>query len=329
MTGWARSIPAGTALAALLVATLLAACAAPVGPASAETSRGPFVRVLGAAQDGGFPHAACEHDACRQARSREAAPRYVSSLALVLPATDQVFLFDATPDIRPQLDLLRDVRRPPQDRVDRAPLDGVFLTHAHIGHYLGLAFLGFEAISASDLPVWVTPRMAAFLRANGPWSQLVDMGNIDLKPTSPGETVALSPEVSVTAFTVPHRDEFSDTVAYVIRGPRRSLLFVPDTDRWATWDPPLLERLAEVDVALLDSTFYSLDELPGRSLEEVPHPMTRTTMDLLEEHVGPDLEVVFIHLNHSNPALLPDSPERGEVEARGFAVALEGQEFDL
>ncbi|MCZ6726382.1 MAG: MBL fold metallo-hydrolase [Acidobacteria bacterium] len=325
MIGWARTI-------ALCCAAVLA-CSAWATHGQAEpvpTERGPFVRVLGTVQDGGLPHAACEHAGCRLVREGRAPKRFISSLALVLPETRQVYLFDATPDLREQLDALRDVRTLPIDRVDRAPVDGVFLTHAHIGHYLGLAFFGFEAVHTTALPVWATPRMSRFLSTNGPWSQLVETGNIALRPLPLDRAVELAAGVSVAAFAVPHRDELSDTVGFRIEGPNRSLIFVPDTDKWATWEPSLLERLTGVDVALLDGSFFSADELPGRDVTQIGHPMIGRTMGLLQERVtAGSLEAFFIHLNHSNPALLADSAERREIEARGFAVAQEGQEFGL
>jgi pyrroloquinoline quinone biosynthesis protein B len=254
----------------------------------------------------------------------------IASLALVLPESREVFLIDATPDIRRQLDALRDVRTLPDDRVDRHPIDGVFLTHAHIGHYLGLAFLGFEAVHSEGLPLWATSRMAAFLTANGPWSQLVSLGNVALRPLRAEEPVELAAGVRITSFEVPHRDELSDTVGFLVAGPRRSVLYVPDTDKWATWRPPLLQRLSGVDVALVDGSFFSAAELPGRSVEEIGHPMIGTTMDLLQDRVDAgDLEVYFIHLNHSNPALLPDSDARREIERRGFHVAVDGLEIAL
>lgn len=334
MTGWSRSAFATGLLA-------LAGCAPPAeqvtGQIAMETprlraapDRSPYIRVVGTAQDGGFPHAACEHQACRRIRDGQAPRRLISSLALIIPKNEQVFLFDATPDIREQLDALRDVRTLPADRVDRSPLDGVFLTHAHIGHYLGLAFFGFEAVHTQQLAVWATPRMSDFLRRDGPWSQLVAMGNLALQPLTAEQPVQLADNLTVTPFAVPHRDELSDTVGYIIRGPNRSLAFVPDTDKWATWQPALTERLAEVDIALLDGSFFSADELPGRSIDEIGHPMIGTTMDLLESAVGDgELEVHFIHLNHSNPALLEGSDARRQVEAGGFGVAFEGQEFSL
>lgn len=311
---------------------------APAGDTSAPPSPstrdlglvdGPFVRVVGTAQDGGLPHAACTCTNCELARRHPDRKGHIASLAVVLPGSE-VYLIDATPDIRDQLHTLRDVRRPVDGRVDREPLAGIFLTHAHIGHYLGLAFLGFEAVHTRGLPVWSTPRMGEFLSHNGPWSQLVELNNITLREIVPGAAVELDGEVTVTALRAPHRDEYADTLGFRIDGPGRSLFYLPDTDSWAAWTQPLPAALAGIDYALLDGTFFSFDELPGRRVESIGHPLIRQTMDLLEESVHTTgLEVFFTHLNHSNPALDPASPERNEIESRGFKVLEEGQEFEL
>lgn len=303
------------------------------GPAA-----GPYLLVLGTAQDGGLPHAACSGPHCSRARRDPGFRRLVASLALVDPAESppRVFLIDATPDVAEQLRLLEPLRpRPPVDpagreTVDRAPLDGILLTHAHMGHYLGLATFGYEVVSTHGLPVWTTPRMASYLQHNGPWSQLVDFGNIELRSLAPGASVRLTPRLEVTALAVPHRDELSDTVGFVIAGPSRRVLYVPDTDRWDSWDPPLGERLEGIDVALLDGTFYSPDELPGRSIEQIGHPLIETTMDLLSERVAAgSLAVYFTHLNHSNPAVDPEGPEAAAVRRRGFHVLADEQRIDL
>lgn len=299
--------------------------------------------------------------------------RYVSSAALILPVrtdarvggksdadrgtrtgAERVFLFDATPDIREQLHLLRDVRGGPAGRVDRAPVDGVFLTHAHIGHYTGLAFFGFEAVHTRDLPVYCTPRMAQFLRTNGPWSQLVEKENLRLHETAQGQSIALAfatrrenggasnndqaEAIVVTPIAVPHRDEYSDTVGFILKrratGPQRgsTLLFVPDTEPWRNWSPTLIDVIdrERIDVLIVDGTFFSSEELPGRAVSSIGHPLIRDTMDLLEKRVSAGgLTVYFTHLNHSNPALEPNSEARREINSRGFAVAHEGLEIPL
>ncbi len=297
----------------------------------------PFLRVLGTAQDGGFPHAACEHPLCRRAREEPALRSHVASLALIVSGAEkgrEVFLIDATPDIRAQLDGLRDVRALPADRVDRAPVDGVMLTHAHLGHYTGLAFFGFEAVHTRDLPVFVTPRMATFLRENQPWKQLVSLRNITLVEQPPASRFVLGvgeAPVEVRMLQVPHRDELSDTVGFVLAGPNRTALYVPDTDSWAEWETPLLDVLERegIDVAILDASFYSLDELPGRDVASIRHPLVTQSMDLLAPWVEAGGQVIFSHLNHSNPALDPASDARAAIEARGFRVAYDGQEISL
>lgn len=357
------------AAAALLFASLITGCA------TLDDSRefGPRLRIIGTVQDGGLPHAACSCARCEAARVDPNRRRYVSSMALILPVSretrggetsdadrepraggERVFLFDATPDVREQLRLLRDARDGPAGRVDRAPVDGVFLTHAHIGHYTGLAFFGFEAVHTRNLPVYCTPRMAHFLRTNGPWSQLVAMENVRLHETAQGQSVALAFDarradggasnneqagaVVVTPIAVPHRDEYSDTVGFILRrratGPQRgsTVLFVPDTEPWRNWSPTLTEVLdrEQIDVLIVDGTFFSAEELPGRAVSSIGHPLIRDTMDLLESRVSTgELAVYFTHLNHSNPALEPNSGARREIDARGFAVAHEGLEIPL
>lgn len=303
-----------------------AARAAQATSADPADHPGPYVRVLGIAQDGGVPQIGCTDERCQAARRDPSRARRVASLALVLPAEERLYLVDATPDLADQLASLADVTA---GRADRDPLDGILLTHAHMGHYLGLALLGFESVNVRDLPVWCTPRMAAFLRENGPWSQLVERENLDLRETADGVEHDLGEGVTAEAIRVPHRDEFSDTVAWKIRGPRRTLLYVPDVDGWEEW-----ERMAAafegVDVALVDGTFYSDGELPGRDASKIPHPRIVESV----ERFGPavragELEVAFTHLNHSNPALDAGSAARRWLEEAGFRVLSEGEEIGL
>ena len=295
---------------------------------STRPSGAPLLRVLGTAQDGGLPHAGCSCDRCDLARQSPDDRRRIASLALVLPASDRILLIDASPDLPEQLALLSDLRQAPEDRVDRHPVDSVWLTHAHIGHYLGLAFFGYEAIHTRDLQVFATPRMSAFLRDNGPWSQLVEMRNIELHELAPGRAHPLGDDVVVTAVQAPHRDEYADTLGFLISGPERSIFYLPDTDSWVAWATPVTELLENVDIALLDGTFYSAGELPGRQIEEIGHPLIVQSMDLLQELVDKrGLQVYFTHLNHSNPVLDPDGKARREVESRGFHILEDEQEF--
>ncbi len=296
----------------------------------AQSASVPYLEVLGIAQDGGLPHAACNCERCAWARQSAQNRRYIASLALVQPGTGGIYLFDATPDLREQLALLSGIGPPPASQVDREPVAGVFLTHAHIGHYLGLAFFGYEAIHTQGLPVMATPRMAEFLRRNGPWSQLVSLGNITLEEMSPGGRRQVGNEVVVQAIPAPHREEYTDTLGFLIHGPRRSVFYLPDTDSWRAWLTPVTELLRQVDVAIVDGTFFSSEELPGRPVEEIGHPLIQDTMDLLQPLVDKGgLEVYFTHLNHSNAALDPHGEARQSIDQRGFHVLEQGQKIAL
>jgi pyrroloquinoline quinone biosynthesis protein B len=311
----------------LLAFPLLLLLAAAPAPAP-----GPRVVVLGTVQDGGMPQIGCDCTNCSRARRDRDFARHVASLAIHVPKSGHVYLVDATPDLPAQVEEIHRFRPHPAGKVDRAPVDGVLLTHAHIGHYLGLAHFGFESLNTREIPVWASPRMAEYLRSNGPWSQLVRLGNVALREFQPGTAFDLEEGVAVQPIAVPHRDEYSDTMAFLIRGPHKVLLYVPDTDSWQTWPRPLIEVLKteKVDIALLDATFYSPDELPDRDVTKIKHPLVTQTMDLLETLVkAGKLRVYFTHLNHSNPALDPHGEARRTLEARGFRVLDEGDSFDL
>ncbi len=299
------------------------------GPAPASTK----VRavVVGIVQDGGLPHLGCTKQCCERARRDPSLAQRVASLALVHDAPGaarRVFMIDATPDFRSQVDsALGEAAR--LSRPAGSPIDGILLTHAHIGHYTGLMYLGRESMAAKSVPVWATRRMGDFLSANGPWRRLVAGQHIQLRSLEPGVAVTLAPDLVAEPLKVAHREEESDAVGYIVSGPSRRLLYIPDIDDWGRWDRDIAALVRTVDVALLDGTFYGPESLGTRSIAEVPHPYMTATMDRLEPLVREGKRVIFIHLNHSNPALAADSGERRLIEQRGFEVATDGLELEL
>lgn len=291
------------------VFVLLAACASAPPPTS------PSTLVLGIAQDGGYPQAGCNRHDCIAAWRNPKLRQRVASLAIVDPQSHQRWIIDATPDFPSQLASL-DVAA----ARGSALLDGILLTHAHIGHYLGLAHLGREVLGAHAIKVYAMPRMRKFLQHNGPWDQLVKLQNIELVPIEDGVPIALNERITVTPLRVPHRDEYSETVGFIVRGPSRSILWLPDIDKWEKWSTPLESVLAQVDVAYIDGTFYDATELPGRDLREIPHPlMTETLARLATSPLR--AKVRFIHLNQSNPLL--------RERRNGVAVANDGERTAL
>ena len=271
--------------------------------------------VLGIAQDGGIPQLACECPQCRAAWRDESLRRLVVSLGIIDHEAEEIWLVDAGPDICEQMNLL--VSSYPGHR-----LAGLLLTHAHIGHYIGLAFLGRESRETRNLPILCTRRMANFLRTNQPWKQLVDLGNIALSIVEPGHSTILGSTATATPILVPHRDEHSDTVAWSIAGPTKRLVYCPDIDRW---EGRILEAIEGADIALLDGTFYSADELPGRDISDIPHPCISDSIKTFE---GWETEIRFIHLNHSN-RLLSDKELADQLRSRGFDIGKQGHVWSL
>ena len=284
----------------------------------------PYALVLGTAQDGGLPQIGCYTPRCDDARTD---PRYVASLAIVDPADERYYLVDATPDLTRQLDLIDEAgfRRRASER---RPFDGIFLTHAHIGHYLGLALLGREGVGTAPTPVYCTPTMAAYLTTNGPWSLMVEEGRLVFPEVPVDRWFEVSERLSVRMLRVPHRPEFSDTVGFMFRGPAHTILYIPDIDRWEAWDYAIADIVREVDAALVDGSFYSGTEVPGRNIEDIPHPLIPHSMDVLESAVRDGARVIFTHLNSTNP-IHDDGPETRSVRDRGFEVARQGLRIAL
>lgn len=284
------------------------------------------VKVLGSAQDAGFPHINCDCANCHLARQQPKIKRNASSLAIVLPGKQRWHLIDATPNIPEQIEALKG------SFPGLGLMRSVLLSHAHMGHYTGLMFLGREGMATKEMPVFAGTGMATVLAQHVPWKQLVNLRNIQVSPMMSNVNFELDEGVKVLPISVPHRNEYSETFGFIINGPNKRLLYIPDIDRWGGWDQNLMDMVSTVDYCLLDGTFYSTDELTatGRNYGEIPHPLITNTMNLLGEVVRhADIKVYFTHFNHSNPVVNPTRSERYLVEERGFYVVDDGLELTL
>ncbi len=293
-------------------------CSCKEQPAKQETHQ--FVVITGIAQDAGYPQLGCTKECCAAYYAGKADKKHVVSLALIDQSSQQYWLFEATPDITAQMQLIH----PHLAKANDQP-SGIFLTHAHIGHYTGLMYLGREAMNANKVPVYALPRLDSFLRSNGPWSQLVSLQNISLQTIKADSRISINDHISVTAIQVPHRDEFSETAGFIIQTKQKKLLFIPDIDKWNKWERNIVELIKSVDYALLDATFYKNGELPNRNMNDIPHPFVEESMELFK-NLDPEQKkkIVFIHFNHTNPLMQKNSKAVQEVKAQGFEVAEEG-----
>ncbi|MBT3992728.1 MAG: pyrroloquinoline quinone biosynthesis protein PqqB [Gammaproteobacteria bacterium] len=286
-------------------------------------SQSEYIYILGNTQDAGLPHIGCQHPFCED-NFDVYEEYYTTSIAVVNSDLKKYILFEATPDITFQLNNLK------KNIFHEFLLpESIYITHAHMGHYTGLMYFGREALGSKDLLVRVLPRMSKFLQNNGPWSQLVDINNIKIKEINFGLSTNELSNIIVTPVQVPHRDEYSETAGYIIEGKNKKALFIPDIDKWEKWDRNLSQLAEEFDFLLIDATFYDSKEI-NRDISEIPHPLVTETIDLLSGlHVENRSKVYFIHMNHTNMMLDPDSELSKLVTSKGFNIARLGQKLYL
>lgn len=298
------------------IGLLFTACQTGVEEEEIKTPQ--YLMILGIAQDAGFPHIN-NPDEWKALQNGESDKELVTSIGLVDNNAKKKYLIEATPDMPEQLHNL-EFNSFKNNRL----VDGVFLTHAHIGHYTGLMYFGREAMGADNIPVYAMPKMQDFLINNGPWSQLVKLNNIKITPLEADKKTYLTEAFQIIPILVPHRDEFSETVGYKIIGPEKTALFIPDINKWQLWNKNIIEEVKKVDYALLDATFFKEGEIP-RDMAEVPHPFIEETTALFEEEAGTlKSKIIFIHFNHSNPALLRNQKDRKLLEKEGYRFAKTG-----
>jgi len=274
-----------------------------------------YITILGIAQDGGYPHIDNTHE-FKGVKEGKFSKELVVSLGIIDQQKKKKFLIEATPDLPEQLAML-DFGHLRHDVI----IDGIFLTHAHIGHYTGLMHFGREAMGSKGINVFAMPKMKSFLENNGPWSQLIDLENIKVNSLENDIPVDITENIRITPFLVPHRDEFSETVGYQINGKTKSALFIPDINKWSLWKKNIVDEVKKVDYAFIDATFFRDGEIP-RPMSEVPHPFIQETIDLFkDESKETKSKIIFIHFNHSNPLIQKKNKERIQLEKEGYRFA--------
>ena len=280
--------------------------------------------ILGTVQDAGSPHIGCKKKCCSDLFGKPNHNRKVVSLGVFDRKNNKTFLFEATPNIAEQLKELKLFA----NKENELP-DGILLTHAHIGHYAGLMYLGKEAINADKVPVYAMPKMQEFLKANGPWNQLITLKNIELKNLKAEEKIELTSKVFVTPLIVPHRDEYSETVGFKIETANKKVLFIPDIDKWEKWQQ-IIGLIKECDYAFIDGTFFDGSEVNHRNISEIPHPFIVESMQVFKNLSASDkAKVHFIHFNHTNPLLNYDSKAYDIVLESGFKISKNGNSYEL
>lgn len=266
------------------------------------------LEILGSVQDGGVPHLGCGCDICEATREDPSKPGLISSLLLKECEDGNCvrYLIEATPDIRLQ--------------VEWEFLDGVFIPHAKLGPLGGIEFFGEEGLDTTKLTTYCNEDVEHYLMNNDPYRRMVDRGNLELKRFDDGDTEKLQGvEIEAVSFEHPHLGHCA--TAYKIHGEEITVFYLPDTNEWTEEQ---LREIEEADIAIIDGTFWSEDEIDR--YDEVPHPTIQRSMERFADH---DTDIYFTHMNHTNPVLREESSERQELEENGFDIVEMGMEFDL
>ena len=278
------------------------------------------VFVVGSAQDGGVPHAGCEEFCCLEAWANPTLHRYPSSIAAVCKETKSFWLFDATPDIKHQIHLLK---------CYDAYLSGIFLTHAHIGHFAGLTSLGLEIMNLMNIPVYVMPYMKKFLLESPFLASLIESNVIKIKSIEECKIIDVGP-FGIEAFNVPHRNELSETVGFRVSGDSKSIIYLPDIDSWEGWEGKLLTLVSENDYLLIDGTYYDKNEIKSRNIDKIPHPEIRHSLEILSSLDKKERKkIYFTHFNHTNTVIQLNSQSGRRVIDEGYNLLKEKKVFKI
>ena len=160
--------------------------------------------------------------------------------------------------------------------------------------------------------------MKRFLQTNYPFSHLVQRENIEAREIYHAEEFELD-GLKCMPIQVPHRNEIADTVGYIIKSNRR-MIYIPDIDHWTEG---VIDEIKRADIALIDGTFHSKDEISR--FEEVPHPPIKETIKLL---VNTNTEIFFTHIHHTN-VINRNGKERKYIESKGFKIAYDGMVLEI
>jgi pyrroloquinoline quinone biosynthesis protein B len=279
------------------------------------------LHVLGIAQDAGRPQLGCTKACClERGKPRPRIP--VVSLGITQADPSKSVLIEATPDIASQWGYLTTQNKGVEPST-------IFVTHAHMGHYTGLLQLGREARNANGVSVFGHPTFIDFIATNQPWKQLVTLRNIIPVPMKSGQVVEIG-QVTIQALQVPHRDEISATYAYLIKGPSKTALFLPDIDKWEKWTLSIDSLVKKVDFAFLDATFFSSAELPGRNMSEIPHPLVEETLERSKNWSSETRQkIILTHFNHTNQLLQDESLISRTILSLGLRISRVGDRFVL
>jgi pyrroloquinoline quinone biosynthesis protein B len=292
---------------------------------------GVSVTILGTAQDGGIPQAGCSCRRCLDAHIDLKLRKYPVSLG-ILGVDGTKHIIEITKNLSEQLVIWT------PDKNELFIPETVSITHLHLGHVEGIGQLGKPVMGLREVDVYLSPKNKDVFDNRSDIVLMEDEGNIRTHsknfyhPFEPKDGCGFS----LQFIPIPHRSELGDNAAIIIKAEGKSILFMPDQDSWSdTLDYHSKEnirdflKMFDIDEALIDGTFWNMNELPRRDISKIPHPTIQETIQLLGSKREGDPEISFLHLNHSNPVNDLGSEQRKVVEENGWKISEIGDVLKL
>ena len=266
------------------------------------------ILILGTMQDAGIPQLDCLCVNCK--RIRIIGKKFVSCIAVI--GDRKAVIIDATPDLPSQFNFLKEYLK------DKIGINGLLITHLHIGHYIGLPFFGRESANTKKFPIYLTKENFEFLQRNKPFSYLFERNELQQLIFNDGEEILLDNSTKIKPFSVPHRNEDGNTVGLEIinRINNKKAIYISDIDYLSD---EVVKQLLSADKVLLDGTFFTKSEIMRQ--QDVPHPPISETIDRFGQQT--EKKFYFIHLNHSNPLVDKTSKEYSLITEMNYQVANE------
>ena len=291
-----------------------------------------LIRILGAAAGGGYPQWNCHCNGCETVRDGGAIPLTQSSIAVQSEENGSWFLINASPDIRQQIEAMRAEGCFKDPQGNRSlPFAGILLTDAEIDHTTGLILL---RESTAPLNIYSTTTVKQALTSGyAILSTLQNYCGVKWAPITPGEIIKLTDDLEVEPFALSTKAPkyIQSTVVEVwgigltIRDTitNSTLTYAPGM---GSIDNDLRQRFENSDCILIDGTFWTNDELPSlgigaRTAKAMGHlPLSGDDGSLSQLASISNTRKIFVHINNTNPILIPNSSESQAVENHGFEI---------
>ncbi len=295
------------------------------------------VHVLGSAAGGGLPQWNCGCENCVRARAGDSdvPPRSQPSVAV---SADGVrwSLINGSPDVREQLARFPGLHPRPGTR--DIPLDTILVTNADLDHVLGLLVLReslpYRIVSTPWIRDAVLEHNAAWRLLEPAWgaSKLDQPIRLDRDGLLEARFFPAPGKVPIwLSQLASNSPEATCGVRITDTRTGRRLVYAPGSK---TLDAGTLAELEAADLAFVDGTFFTPDELqasrPGApdafAMGHVPIAGETGSLGPLARLRG---RALYIHLNNTNPVLDRGSEAARVVRDAGVEVAHDGMDLEL